>query len=112
VQGVTQAASISAQAMEQVLTIAEQTDLASRSVLTAADEVGHTADTLGVEVNDFVSTMKRDGSEERRIVRWRPSKAERGPSRPETDTVSRIEAGRHGILAARPPGTANAGALR
>jgi hypothetical protein len=35
VQGVTQATSISAQAMEQVLTIAEQTDLAGRPPGTA-----------------------------------------------------------------------------
>ena len=66
VQTVTHATSIAAQAMEQVLTIAEQTDLASRSVLTAADEVGHTADTLSVEVNDFLSAMRRGDGEERR----------------------------------------------
>jgi methyl-accepting chemotaxis protein len=66
VQNVTHATNTAAQAMEQVLTIAEQTDLASRSVLTAADEVGHTADTLRVEVNDFLSAMKRGDGEERR----------------------------------------------
>ena len=65
VQNVTQATSVAAQAMEQVLTIAEQTDLASRSVLTAADEVGQTAHTLRVEVNDFLScdaTGRRRGT--------------------------------------------------
>jgi methyl-accepting chemotaxis protein len=63
VQNVTRATNTAAQSMEQVLTIAEQTDIASRSVLTAADEVGRTADTLRVEVNDFLSAMKRGEGE-------------------------------------------------
>lgn len=66
VQNVTQATNNAAQAMEQVLTIAEQTDSASFSVLTAADEVGKTADTLRVEVNDFLDAMRRGDGEERR----------------------------------------------
>jgi methyl-accepting chemotaxis protein len=66
VQNVTQATNNAAQAMEQVLVIAEQTDTASHSVLTAADEVGQTADTLRVEVNDFLDAMKRGDGEERR----------------------------------------------
>jgi methyl-accepting chemotaxis protein len=52
--------------MEQVLSIAGQTDTASQSVLTAADEVGHTAETLRVEVNDFISAVARDDSNDRR----------------------------------------------
>jgi methyl-accepting chemotaxis protein len=66
VQSVTVATTNSAQAMEQVLTIAEQTDTASRSVLVAADEVGQTADTLRVEVNDFLSAVKRGEGDDRR----------------------------------------------
>jgi methyl-accepting chemotaxis protein len=67
VQSVTQATNTAATAMEQVLSIAEQTDAASGSVLSAADEVGRTADTLRVEVNDFLSAMKREDSEDRRV---------------------------------------------
>ena len=59
VQSVTMATTTSAQAMEQVFTVAEQTDTASRSVLVAAAEVSQTATTLRVEVNDFLSAMKR-----------------------------------------------------
>ena len=66
VQNVTRATNTAAQAMEHVLTIAEQTESASGSVLTAANEVGQTADTLRVEVNDFLSAMRRGDSEERR----------------------------------------------
>ena len=66
VQSVTGSTTSSAQAMEQVLTIAEQTDTASRSVLTAAGAVRETADTLQTEVNDFLTAMQRDDSDERR----------------------------------------------
>jgi methyl-accepting chemotaxis protein len=72
VQNVTHATNNAAQAMEQVLTIAEQTDAASHSVLTAADEVGKTADTLQVEVNDFLSAMRRGDGEERRTFERMP----------------------------------------
>jgi methyl-accepting chemotaxis protein len=72
VQNVTQATNIAAQAMEQVLTIAEQTDTASFSVLNAADEVGKTADTLRVEVNDFLDAMKRGDGDERRTFERMP----------------------------------------
>jgi methyl-accepting chemotaxis protein len=72
VQNVTQATNNAAQAMEQVLSIAEQTDSASFSVLTAADEVGKTADTLRVEVNDFLSAMKRGDGDERRAFERMP----------------------------------------
>jgi methyl-accepting chemotaxis protein len=60
VQNVTLATSAVAQAMATVLTIAGQTDTASRSVLTAADDVGHTADTLRDEVDDFLGLMARN----------------------------------------------------
>jgi methyl-accepting chemotaxis protein len=66
VQSVTMATTTSAQAMEQVLTVAEQTDTASQSVLIAAEQVGQTAATLRVEVNDFLSAIKRGGNDDRR----------------------------------------------
>jgi len=72
VQNVTAATNGSAEAMEQVLTIAEQTDTASRSVLLAAEDVGQTAGTLHVEVNDFLTAMQRgdgDGDERRAYER-------------------------------------------
>jgi methyl-accepting chemotaxis protein len=72
VQNVTQATNTAAHAMEQVLSIAEQTDSASGSVLNAANEVGRTADTLRVEVNDFLSAMKRGDTEERRAYERMP----------------------------------------
>jgi methyl-accepting chemotaxis protein len=66
VQSVTMATTTSAQAMEQVLTVAEQTDTASRSVLIAAQEVGSTAETLRVEVSDFLTAMKGGDNDDRR----------------------------------------------
>jgi methyl-accepting chemotaxis protein len=66
VQNVTQATNNAAQAMEQVLTIAEQTDTASSSVLIAAGDVGQSADTLRVEVDDFLSAMKQNDGDDRR----------------------------------------------
>jgi methyl-accepting chemotaxis protein len=72
VQRVTMATTTSAQAMEQVLIVAEQTDTASRSVLIAADEVSQTATTLRVEVNDFLSAMKRSDDDDRRAYERLP----------------------------------------
>ncbi len=72
VQNVTMATTTSAQAMDQVLAVAEQTDTASRSVLTAADEVGQTANTLRVEVNDFLAAMKRSDNSDRRAYERLP----------------------------------------
>ncbi len=66
VQSVTMATTTSAQSMEQVLKVAEQTSTASRSVLVAADEVGKTSQTLRLEVNDFLSAMKRADNNDRR----------------------------------------------
>jgi methyl-accepting chemotaxis protein len=74
VQGVTRATTESAQAMEQVLGIAQRTDLVSQSVLTAAGEVGETAGTLRVEVNDFLSAMKRSDVYERRAYERLPGR--------------------------------------
>jgi methyl-accepting chemotaxis protein len=70
VQSVTIATNSTATAMEEVLTIVEQSDVASRSVLTASEEVSRTADTLNVEVNDFLLVMKcSDGAERRAYER-------------------------------------------
>jgi methyl-accepting chemotaxis protein len=66
VQRVTIATTTSAQSMEQVLTIAEQTDAASGSVLMAADDVGHTAGVLRVEVNEFLAAMHHSEGADRR----------------------------------------------
>jgi methyl-accepting chemotaxis protein len=66
VQLVTTAMSGSAAAMERVLTIAESTDTTSRAALTAADEVGQTADTLRKEVGDFLAAMSSGEDGERR----------------------------------------------
>jgi hypothetical protein len=52
--------------MQQVLTIAEQSEQTSGSVLVAAGEVGRTSDTLRVEVNDFLDAMKRGDDADRR----------------------------------------------
>ena len=66
VQAVTAATTASARAMTEVLTIAEQTDRAGQSVLAAAGDVGQTAGTLRVEVNDFLSAMDCGDEVERR----------------------------------------------
>jgi methyl-accepting chemotaxis protein len=66
VQTVTVATTASSQAMEQVLIVAEQADTASRSVVLAAEEVGQTATTLRVEVDDFLAAMKRGNDDDRR----------------------------------------------
>jgi methyl-accepting chemotaxis protein len=66
VQTVTMATASAAQVMEGVLSIAGQTDAASQSVLTAAEAVGRTADTLRVEVDDFLGAVKRANGDDRR----------------------------------------------
>ncbi|MGD0106311.1 MAG: methyl-accepting chemotaxis protein [Rhodopila sp.] len=66
VQQVTVATNAVTHVMAEVLTIAERGDIASRSVLTAADEVGNTADTLRVEVDEFLALMTRNDAAERR----------------------------------------------
>jgi methyl-accepting chemotaxis protein len=68
VQSVTRSTTTVAQSMEAVTTISQQTDVASRSVLTASGEVSTTADTLRVEVNDFLNAMK-NGDERRAYER-------------------------------------------
>jgi methyl-accepting chemotaxis protein len=114
VHTVTLATNTAAQAMEQVLTIAEQTDLASRSVLTAADEVGQTANTLHVEVNDFLSAMKasdHEGEERRSYERMDGGGATASLSiRGSSETRAVVKAISHGGVSLicntqAPPGT-------
>ena len=69
VQTVTGATGGVARAMAQVLSIAQKTDTASHFVLTAADEVRSTADTLRVEVDDFLTAMNSDPNERRAYER-------------------------------------------
>ena len=112
VQNVTTATTTSAQAMDQVLTVAEQTDTASRSVLTAADEVGQTANTLRVEVNDFLAAMKRSDNADRRTYERLPGAGAAAtltmPGLPEVKTAVR-DISRGGIAlmcgSTAPPGT-------
>jgi methyl-accepting chemotaxis protein len=66
VQTVTVATNAAAHAMQEVLMIAEQSDLASRSVQTAAGEVGETANTLRGEVNGLLSAMQLSQNDDRR----------------------------------------------
>jgi methyl-accepting chemotaxis protein len=66
VQNVTMSTATVADAMGRVSAIARQTDTASQSVLTAAEDVGRTAGTLRGEVNDFLSSVKSLDSEDRR----------------------------------------------
>jgi hypothetical protein len=55
------------EAMQKVSTIAEGSQASSRSVLSAADDVGQTADTLRGEVQQFLAAMA-DGNETERGV--------------------------------------------
>ncbi len=66
VQHVTASINVATHALGDVMRVAEETDFASRSVLVAADEVSRTADTLRVEVGDFLSAMKQGEGEDRR----------------------------------------------
>ena len=66
VQSVTQATAAAAESMELVLSIAERTDAISQMVLTAAGGVGQSSGTLRTEVNDFLTAMTSDDTDERR----------------------------------------------
>jgi methyl-accepting chemotaxis protein len=67
VQMVTTATSTAAEAMRDVLAIAETTDTTSDAALKAADEVGRTAETLRIEVTDFLAAMSHGDDNERRL---------------------------------------------
>ncbi len=66
VQSVMRAAVQATQSMQQVSSIAEEGEVASRSVLTAADEVGHTAEMLREEVENFLAAMASSNESDRR----------------------------------------------
>jgi methyl-accepting chemotaxis protein len=67
VQSVMRATAQATQSMQHVSSIAEQGEVTSRSVLTAADEVGHTADRLRDEVEQFLAAMANSNEAERRL---------------------------------------------
>jgi methyl-accepting chemotaxis protein len=81
VQLVTAATSASAEAMRHVLSIAETTDSSSLLALTAANEVGGTADTLRVEVTDFLAAMSHGDDAERRLYERIPGDGARATLR-------------------------------
>ena len=63
---VTASTTAAAHAMGEVAEIAEATDISSNAALTAAQEVGLTAETLSSEVHDFLSAMSHGDDAERR----------------------------------------------
>jgi methyl-accepting chemotaxis protein len=75
VQLVAATTSSSAEAMRHVLAIAETTDTSSAAALKAASEVGGTADTLRVEVTDFLAAMSTGNEAERRLYERIPGGA-------------------------------------
>ncbi len=74
VQSVTLATTSAAHVMEDVLMIAERTDVASRSVVSAAGQVSRTAGTLRTEVDDFLTAMKHSQGDERRAYERIPGR--------------------------------------
>jgi methyl-accepting chemotaxis protein len=66
VQTVSVTTSAAAQSMQEVLIIADGAEVNSQSVLTAAVEVGKTAETLRTAVTDFLSAMSRGDEADRR----------------------------------------------
>jgi methyl-accepting chemotaxis protein len=73
VQLVTITTSTAADAMREVLLIAERTDASSASALNASDEVGRTAGTLRTEVTDFLNAMSHGDEAERRLYERIPA---------------------------------------
>jgi methyl-accepting chemotaxis protein len=73
VQLVTATTSNAAEAMRDVLLIAEKTDASSASALSASDEVGRTADTLRSEVTDFLNAVSQGDEAERRLYERVPA---------------------------------------
>jgi methyl-accepting chemotaxis protein len=66
VQAVSSTTQSATESMQSVLRIAEGTEASSTLVLTAATDVGRTADTLSKEVIDFLSAMSSGDESERR----------------------------------------------
>ena len=66
VQAVSGATATSANAMEHVVRIADGAGDASRDVLSASGEIGREADTLRVEVDQFLTAVRDDGDNRER----------------------------------------------
>ena len=66
VQSVLRATAQTTQSMHHVSSIAEEAVITSKSVLTAADAVGHTADMLREEVEHFLTAMANSNELDRR----------------------------------------------
>jgi methyl-accepting chemotaxis protein len=56
----------SARAMEHVVTVADRAGGASRDVLAGAAEIGHEAETLRIEVDQFLAAIRNESGEDRR----------------------------------------------
>jgi methyl-accepting chemotaxis protein len=112
VQLVTAATSASAEAMRQVLSIAETTDSSSLLALNSADEVGRTADTLRVEVTDFLAAMSHGDDAERRLYERIPGNGARATLRfaDGVPAEAAIEDVSRGGMAVRHAGSYRAGA--
>jgi methyl-accepting chemotaxis protein len=67
VQSVNVGTAEAAEAMRQVLTIAESTDLSSAKLATMADRLGQTAETMRSEVTEFLAAMSSGDEAERRL---------------------------------------------
>jgi len=66
VQAVSSATANTAHAMEHVVTVADEAGGVSRDVLSGATEIGHEAERLHTEVDQFLVAVRDDSSEERR----------------------------------------------
>jgi methyl-accepting chemotaxis protein len=66
VQSVLQATAQATQSMQQVSSIAEEAEVTSRGVLSAADAVRQTADNLREEVEQFLAAMANSNETDRR----------------------------------------------
>ena len=66
VQAVSGATASTANAMEHVVTVADKAGGISRDVLSGAAEIGREAETLRIEVDQFLDAVRDDGNAERR----------------------------------------------
>jgi len=100
VQAVTAATLDATRAMREVSAAADSTSAASQTVLTGADEVGRNADTLRVEVDQFLAAMARTDESDRRLYQRIPGHgaiaALRAAGRPEA-RLAIVDVSRGGI---------------
>jgi methyl-accepting chemotaxis protein len=66
VQAVSNATAGTAAAMEHVVSVADKAGSASRDVLSGASDIGREAETLRTEVDQFLTAVRDDSSDERR----------------------------------------------